>query len=225
MGVAVVSFGPQPRDHPIRPLLVGDDAGAHLRGVAAEVDAAHRLDARGHRLLAHRVDAGAHAPATILVVDDTPVNLTLMAELLSEHYRVKVAANGPRALRIALVLLAVAAVVVADDLGHVGQAREGRLEAAVVEARPAVQQHQGGLLPHEGAVGHQAGALDVDEEADAGFDLDAHAADCARHRRRRVGQLRPRTASPSPTGCPSPPCGGLGGGVYDRVVPAAAGRR
>lgn len=38
---------------------------------------------------------------TILVVDDTPQNLTLMSELLCSRYVVKVATNGSKALRIA----------------------------------------------------------------------------------------------------------------------------
>lgn len=39
--------------------------------------------------------------ATVLVVDDTPDNLSIMSDLLRESYRVKVATNGERALRIA----------------------------------------------------------------------------------------------------------------------------
>lgn len=39
--------------------------------------------------------------ATILVVDDTPDNLTLMSSLLRDDYKVKVANSGERALRIA----------------------------------------------------------------------------------------------------------------------------
>ena len=35
-----------------------------------------------------------HQPATILVVDDTPDNLMLMAELLKDKYRVKLANHG-----------------------------------------------------------------------------------------------------------------------------------
>ncbi|MBF0096156.1 MAG: two-component system response regulator [Magnetococcales bacterium] len=42
-----------------------------------------------------------HDQATILVVDDTPDNLSLMSGLLRTHYRVKVANNGEKALRIA----------------------------------------------------------------------------------------------------------------------------
>lgn len=38
---------------------------------------------------------------TVLVVDDTPDNLTLMSALLKDEYRVKVANNGEKALRIA----------------------------------------------------------------------------------------------------------------------------
>ena len=37
--------------------------------------------------------------ATILVVDDTPNNLTLMSELLKDNYKVKVANSGERALK------------------------------------------------------------------------------------------------------------------------------
>ncbi|MBO9685451.1 response regulator [Roseateles chitosanitabidus] len=39
--------------------------------------------------------------ATLLVVDDTPDNLTLMSELLRDRYRVKIATGGEKALRIA----------------------------------------------------------------------------------------------------------------------------
>ena len=39
--------------------------------------------------------------ATILVVDDTPDNLALMSGLLQENYRIKVATNGEKALKIA----------------------------------------------------------------------------------------------------------------------------
>jgi len=39
--------------------------------------------------------------ATILVVYDTPDNLTLMSNLLKDNYKVKVASNGERALEIA----------------------------------------------------------------------------------------------------------------------------
>jgi putative two-component system response regulator len=41
---------------------------------------------------------------TLLVVDDTPDNLTLMNGLLKDVYRVKVANNGERALKIASTL-------------------------------------------------------------------------------------------------------------------------
>lgn len=42
-----------------------------------------------------------HGTATILVVDDTPANLSLMSKLLRDTYRVKVANSGDRALEIA----------------------------------------------------------------------------------------------------------------------------
>ena len=41
------------------------------------------------------------ARATVLVVDDTPSNLSLMTDLLEADYRVKVASTGARALKIA----------------------------------------------------------------------------------------------------------------------------
>ncbi len=37
--------------------------------------------------------------ATILVVDDTPDNLTLMSNLLKDQYKVKVANSGEKALK------------------------------------------------------------------------------------------------------------------------------
>ena len=40
------------------------------------------------------------AQATILVVDDTPANLTLLAQVLKPHYRVQLAVNGAKALEI-----------------------------------------------------------------------------------------------------------------------------
>ena len=38
--------------------------------------------------------------ATVLVVDDTPDNLMLMAELLKDSYRVKAANSGEKALSL-----------------------------------------------------------------------------------------------------------------------------
>lgn len=40
------------------------------------------------------------APATVLVVDDTPANLTLMAQVLKPDYRVQLAVSGSKALEI-----------------------------------------------------------------------------------------------------------------------------
>lgn len=45
-------------------------------------------------------EAQAHTP-TILVVDDAPTNLTLLAGLLDKTYRVKLASSGPKALELA----------------------------------------------------------------------------------------------------------------------------
>ena len=48
------------------------------------------------------VPQSASAPAqTILIVDDTPQNLTVLGELLKPHYRIRAANSGERALRVA----------------------------------------------------------------------------------------------------------------------------
>ena len=46
-------------------------------------------------------DTTPQEPATILVVDDTPANLSLMTGLLRDEYKVKAAIDGEKALRIA----------------------------------------------------------------------------------------------------------------------------
>ena len=46
-------------------------------------------------------DTALHETATILVVDDTPANLSLMTGLLRDDYKVKAAIDGDKALRIA----------------------------------------------------------------------------------------------------------------------------
>lgn len=38
--------------------------------------------------------------ATVLVVDDTPANLTLLAQVLKPEFRVQLAVSGPKALEI-----------------------------------------------------------------------------------------------------------------------------
>ncbi len=47
------------------------------------------------------IDNNHPEPATILVVDDTPANLSLMTGLLRDEYKVKAAIDGEKALRIA----------------------------------------------------------------------------------------------------------------------------
>src|SRR5262245_58210381 len=44
------------------------------------------------------------AKQTVLIVDDTPDNLTLMTGLLKDTYKTKVANNGERALKVAATL-------------------------------------------------------------------------------------------------------------------------
>ncbi|MBY0466230.1 MAG: response regulator, partial [Burkholderiales bacterium] len=67
--------------------------------------AARQLAEWGYTPDAQAMDAAAEpdgpAQATVLVVDDTPVNLTLMTDLLSNEHRVRVAVSAQRALDIA----------------------------------------------------------------------------------------------------------------------------
>ena len=48
------------------------------------------------------MDNSAIRKPTILIVDDTPTNLTLLMGLLKGHYRVKAASNGTKALELAI---------------------------------------------------------------------------------------------------------------------------
>lgn len=105
----------------------------------------------------------------------------------------------------ASIAAAVTAMVVIDDLRDVGEARERRLETRVVVTRSAVQQHQRRLGEQRRAVGHVAGALDVDEQPHAGFDLDAHqamvlavagAASPGRSRPKPIAAARPENSAP-----------------------------
>jgi DNA-binding response OmpR family regulator len=65
-----------------------------------------RLIERIQRLLQRDTDGAGRAPenpperATILVVDDTPENLQLVADLFRERFKVKIAQNGEKALAI-----------------------------------------------------------------------------------------------------------------------------
>ena len=49
----------------------------------------------------HELAPGLSGPQTILVVDDAPANLTLLAGLLDQTYRVKLASSGAKALDLA----------------------------------------------------------------------------------------------------------------------------
>ena len=49
----------------------------------------------------HAKSSDAPARQTVLIVDDTPQNLTILGELLQPYYRVRAANSGERALRAA----------------------------------------------------------------------------------------------------------------------------
>ncbi|KJR40183.1 response regulator, partial [Candidatus Magnetoovum chiemensis] len=46
-------------------------------------------------------ESNAQQKSTILVIDDTPDNITILSGLLKDKYKVKVANSGERALKIA----------------------------------------------------------------------------------------------------------------------------
>jgi len=57
--------------------------------------------AEKNAFLEHAVAASKSERPTILVVDDTPANLSLLSSLLKDQYRIKVANNGIKALELA----------------------------------------------------------------------------------------------------------------------------
>lgn len=98
---------------------------------------------------------------TILIVDDAPTNIDLLKGLLREHYRIKAATSGEKALAIAakaptpdLILLD----VMMPDLDGYETCR--RLKADPVTADIAVFFVTGRLDPDERATGLRLGALD-----------------------------------------------------------------
>ncbi len=96
-----------------------------------------------------------NAKATVLVVDDTPDNLTLMSSLLKDEYKVKVANGGEKALRIAqsdnppdLVLLdimmpAMDGYEVLDQLKHDPRTRD--IPVIFLTAKSDVEDERKGL--------------------------------------------------------------------------------
>ncbi len=124
------------------------------------------------------VEHGDEAPEG-LAEHDRPLDL----ERLAEGAHVVGPLGEVPAVGGAAVAAALAAVVQVDDLGDVPQAREGRLEGRVVEAGPAVEQQEGGELPHGRPVRDELRALHVEEEAGVAR-LHAHAASLAARRAR-----------------------------------------
>jgi hypothetical protein len=67
----------------------------------------------------------------------------------------------------------VSAMIEVDDLHEVGQRRECRLVARMIEAGPAVEEKESWLGPHFWAIRDEAGALYIKEKSCA-VDLDEH---------------------------------------------------
>ncbi len=67
--------------------------------------------------------------------------------------------------RVSLIRAALPAVIEIDKLQALGEAAHSRLEAGVIAARTAVNDHGGGTFAHDWAIGHQAGALDIEVDA------------------------------------------------------------
>jgi len=93
--------------------------------------------------------------ATILVVDDTPANLSLMSNLLVDHYQVKVANSGVRALELATAAppdLIVLDVMMPGMDGHEvcrrlkADSRTKRIPIIFLTAQTSTEDEEQGLL-------------------------------------------------------------------------------
>jgi cyclic di-GMP phosphodiesterase len=96
----------------------------------------------------------------VLAVDDNPVNLEIVAELLSDHYRVKFAQSGAEALRIAerfqpgIILLD----VMMPDMDGLQACRLLRAIPGIADS--AIIMVSAKAMPSEQAAGLRAGADD-----------------------------------------------------------------
>lgn len=102
----------------------------------------------------------AHARATVLIVDDTPDNLTLLSNLLKDKYNTKVATNGATALQIVasakvdLILLD----IMMPDVDGIETCR--RLKANPASAAIPVLFLTAKSLQEDEALGRAVGAVD-----------------------------------------------------------------
>jgi putative two-component system response regulator len=90
--------------HLVLAQLLRDDYAALERAITQYdwPQAEHLLGQAGYRVgTVNRGQDDIDPEPTVLVVDDTPVNLSMMNELLSPQYRVLVAATGSRAIKVA----------------------------------------------------------------------------------------------------------------------------
>jgi CheY-like chemotaxis protein len=105
------------------------------------------------------------ARRTVMVVDDTPENLTLLGEILMPHYGVRVASSGARALAAAridprpdLILLDVMMPVmdgyeVISRLQPVDTSAAGGMSLPAPQALKQAREKGGGFLAGGGALG------------------------------------------------------------------------
>ena len=102
-----------------------------------------------------------HEPAEGHAVDDR----LLDAQRVAEHPHIVAPLRQIPVGRVSVLAAAIAAVVEVDDLCDVGEGRERRLEKAVVEARPPMQQQDGGPLAHRRPIRHEAKAFHIEIQA------------------------------------------------------------
>ena len=86
------------------------------------------------------------------------------AERIAEGADVVAPLRERPALPRPVLAAAVAAMIEIDDLGDVRQGRIGRAVDRMVGAGTAMQQQQCRLFPHDGPVGHELRALDIEEQ-------------------------------------------------------------
>ena len=97
----------------------------------------------------------------------------LDAERVAQRFQIVAPLRQRPAFARTVLAAPTAAMVVVDDLADVAELRERWLVNAVVRAGAAMDEDQCRLATHDGAVGNQGRALDVDKEANA-VDVNMH---------------------------------------------------
>jgi putative two-component system response regulator len=96
----------------------------------------------------------------VLVVDDNPVNLSILEEMLCDEYRVKFAQNGPEAIRVAAKCQPTYVLLDVMMPGMDGLEVCQQLRATAGPTPPVIIMVSAKAMPSEQAAGIRAGADD-----------------------------------------------------------------